>query len=140
MYTELLLVAWVIFVGLGEAIEQTKKKQQIEQHNKEQQIVVAESMKSEEGLRDILLYMESWLVDRQKPLNNLNAQVYAALVNDPFSSETKALLKKQADWIKLEDAIRVEITKLKKLLEKYEKTNHQQADDNIVTIDSVGKG
>ena len=137
MSTELLLVAFLIFVGVGETIEQTKKKQQREQHNKEQQIALAESMRSEEDPRDALLYMERWLVDRQKPLNNLNAQVYAALVNDPFALETQALRKKQADWERLQDSIKVQITKLKKLLEKYEKTNHQRADD-IVTIDSVG--
>ena len=171
MSTELLLVAFLIFVGVGESIEQTKKRGQqieqreIEQHNKEQQKIeqqkieqlkieqqkieqlkieqqrkaLAESMRSEADLRNELWIMEKWLVDTQEPLNDFNHKTLKAFANDPFSLETQALINKQADWMDLSDFTKVKITKLKKLLEKYEKTNHQPADD-IVTINSVGKG
>ena len=169
MWTEL-LVAWAIIVGLSGAgqqaekrrqqeieqhnkeqqkieqhkIEQQKIEQQIEEHNKKQwreqeQIALAESMRSEADLRKELLDMERWLVATQEPMNDFNDQALAAFANDPFSSETKAIMKKKADWKELEDCVKVSIPKLKKLLEKYEKTNNKPTDD-IVTIDSVGKG
>ena len=155
MWTELLL-ALLIVARLNGAIQQKEREkqqieqQQIEQQNKEQKIeqqrieehnkALAESMRSGEDLRNEILDMERWLVDTQKPIDDLKDQAYAALANDPFSPETQALMQKQADWKELQDSVRVEITKLKKLLGKYENTNNKPTDDNIITIDSVGKG